>query len=58
MDSNNKQVEYASLDLAGAMELLEEKDGELSLLIHRLKQLDPEPRSAPPCRRPVAERPS
>jgi len=40
VDSNDKQDDYTSLDLARAIELLEQKDGELSLLIHRLKQLE------------------
>lgn len=47
VESNDKRAEdkqaeagYASLDLACAIELLKQKDGELSLLIHRLKQLE------------------
>lgn len=38
--NNKQQDDYAGIDLARAIELLEQKDGELSLLIHRLKQLE------------------
>lgn len=40
MVNNKQQDDYAGIDLARAIELLEQKDGELSLLIHRLKQLE------------------
>ena len=40
VSNNDNQVEYAKLDLAEALALLEKKDGELSTLIHRLKQLE------------------
>ncbi len=41
MVANDKQQnDYAGIDLSRAIELLGEKDGELALLIHRLKQLE------------------
>jgi transposase len=37
---DKKRVEYAELDLVHALELLAEKDEQLSALIHRVKQLE------------------